>query len=165
MDILKISTDWAKAEVFSSKMICLGSLLFFLVAICFWLFGKTAMARAFILPMTVSGILLLIASAGLYLSNKPRLTQFETASQTNPQLFIQSEINRTAKAQKDLAMIIFKIFPLIIIAAAILIILVPKPFWRSIGITIIILTATLMLIDSNTDARNTAYHQQLLSII
>jgi ABC-2 type transport system permease protein len=62
-------------------------------------------------------------------------------------------------------MIIFKIFPLIIIAAAILIILVPKPFWRSIGITIIILTATLMLIDSNTDARNTAYHQQLLSII
>jgi ABC-2 type transport system permease protein len=75
MDILKISTDWAKAEVFSSKMICLGSLLFFLVAICFWLFGKTAMARAFILPMTVSGILLLIASAGLYLSNKPRLKQ------------------------------------------------------------------------------------------
>ena len=37
MDILKLSTDWAKAEVFSAKIVLLLSLLIFLAAFGFLL--------------------------------------------------------------------------------------------------------------------------------
>ena len=162
MDVLKLSTDWAREEVFSAKVVLLLSLLFLLSAIGFWQLGKTATAKAFVWPMLVAGVLIVTVSAGLYFANKPRITQFEAAYNTDAKSFVQMETERTAKSQKDLALV-FKVLPLIIIAAALLIVLVNKPLWRAIAITTIAVTTVLMLIDSNTDARNTAYHQHLLA--
>jgi ABC-2 type transport system permease protein len=162
MDILKLSIDWAKAEVFSSKISLLLSLLLFLVALGFWQLGKTAMAKAFVWPILVAGVLLVAVAAGLYFSNKPRITQFETAYNTDAKAFVQTETERTAKSQNNLALV-FKVLPLIIVAAALLIVFVNTPLCRAIGITTIALMTILMFIDSNTGARNTAYHQQLLA--
>ena len=162
MDILKLSTDWAKAEVFSAKISLLLSLLFFLAALGFWQLGRTAMAKAFVWPMLVAGVLIVAVSAGLYFANKPRVTQFETAYNTDAKAFVRTETERTAKSQNDFALV-FKALPLILIAAALLIMFVNTPLWRAIGITTIALMTALMFIDSNTDARNTAYHQRLLT--
>jgi hypothetical protein len=162
MDILKLSIDWAKAEVFSAKISLLISLLFFVAAAGFWQLGKTTMAKAFVWPMLVSGVLILAVSAGLYFANKPRVTQFETAYNTDVKAFVQTETERTAKSQNDLVLV-FKVLPIIIIAAALLIMFVDTPLWRAIGITTIALMTILMFIDSNTDARNTAYHQHLIA--
>jgi hypothetical protein len=162
MDILKLSTDWAKGEVFSAKMVLLLSLLFFLAAISFSQLGKTAMAKGFVWPLLLAGVIFLAVSAGLYFANKPRITQFQTAYNTDPKTFVQMETMRTAKSQKDLALV-FKVLPFIIIAAALSFVFVNKPLWRAIGITTIAVMTVLLFIDSNTDARNTAYHQHLLS--
>ena len=162
MDILKAGIDWAKAEVFSAKISLLLSILFFLVALGFGQLGKTGMAKAFVWPMLVAGVFVLAVSAGLYFANKPRITQFETAYNANAKAFIQTETERTAKSQNELALV-FKVLPLIIIAAALLIIFVNTPLCRAIGITTIALMTVLMFIDSNTNARNTVYHQQLLA--
>lgn len=161
-DILKLSTDWARAEVFSAKITLLLSLLFFLGAIGFWQLGKTAMAKAFVCPMIVAGVLIAAVSAGLYFANAPRIQQFETAYNDDAKAFVQTEIARTAKSQGELALV-FKVLPLIIIAGALLIMFVNTPLWRAIGITIIALMIALMFIDSNTNARNTIYHQHLLA--
>jgi hypothetical protein len=77
MDILKLSTDWAKADVFSAKISLLLSLLFFLAAIGFWQLGKTAMAKAFVWPILVVGVFVVAVSAGLYFANKTRIKQFK----------------------------------------------------------------------------------------
>ena len=162
MDILKASIDWAKAEIFSAKISLLLSLPFFFAALGFWQLGKTAMAKAFVWPMLVAGVLILTVSAGLYLANKPRVTQFETAYNTDAKAFVQTETERTAKSQNDLALV-FKVLPLIVIAAALLIMFVNSPLWRAIGITAISLMTVFMFVDSNTGARNAAYHQQLVA--
>ncbi len=162
MEIIKLSTDWAKAEVFSAKMVGLLSLVVFLIALGFLQLGKTAMAKSFVWPLFVAGLLLVAVSAGLYFANKPRIAQFEAAYKNDADSFIQSEIARTAKSKHDLALV-FKILPAIIIAVALLIMFIQAPLWRAIGITTILLLTLLMLIDSNTDERNTAYHQKLLT--
>lgn len=161
MDILKLSTDWAKEEVLSSKISFLLSLLFFIAAIGFWQLGKTAMAKAFVFPLLIAGVLVVAVAAGLYFANNPRIKQFETAYHADARAFVHTEIQRTAKSQHELALV-FKLLPLIIVIAALLIVFVNTPLWRAIGITTIALMTILMLMDSNTDARNTAYHQQLL---
>ncbi len=156
MDILKLSIDWAKAEVFSAKISLLLALLFFIAALGFWQLGKTTMAKAFVWPMLVTGVLMVAVSAGLYFANKPRIAQFETSYNTDAKAFVQAETARTAKSQHGLALV-FKLLPFIIIAAALSIVFVNKPLWRAIGITTIALMTILMFIDSNTNARNTAY--------
>lgn len=160
MDILKLSTDWAKAEVFSAKIVWLFSAIEILTAIGFWQLGRTAMAKAFVWPMLLTGLFLLAVGAGLYFANKPRITRFEKEYQQNPDTFIKEEIQRTAASQKQLVLV-FRILPAIIILAALIIMLLPMSSWRAAAITIIIAAAFLMIVDSNTEARNNAYHAQL----
>lgn len=70
MEILKISTDWAKDEVFSSKIFILFGMLFLLAAIGYWQLGKTTTAKAFVLPLFVASLLILAGGVGLFITNK-----------------------------------------------------------------------------------------------
>jgi len=162
MEILKVSTDWAKAEVFSAKMVGLLSLSGVLLAIAFWQLGRTPMAKAFIWPLLAASLFLAAVSAGLYFTNKPRIVQFETAYNNNPDRFIQNEIARTSKSMRELRLV-FQILPALVVLAASLLIFSQTPMWRAIGVTTILLASLLLLIDSNTDARNSDYHQKLIT--
>jgi ABC-2 type transport system permease protein len=162
MDIIKLSTDCAKAEVFSAKIVWLFSIIELAAAIGFWYLGRTAMAKAFGWPFLVAGLFLVTVGAGLFFSNNPRIERFEMLYRQDPKAFVQQEIQRTEKSQRELALV-FRILPAIIIGAALLIMLVPAPIWRAIGITVIITVAFLMVVDSNTNARNSAYHTQLVT--
>lgn len=60
MDILKMATDWAKGEIFSSAFFIIAGVLFVAASIGFWQLGKTDMAKAYIIPTLVAGALLMI---------------------------------------------------------------------------------------------------------
>jgi ABC-2 type transport system permease protein len=162
MDIVKLSTDWAKAEVFSAKIVWLFCSITIMAAIGFWFWGRTVMAKAFIWPMLVAGIFMAAIGAGLYFANNPRITQFEAENRRNPEAFLQEEILRTAESKRELALV-FKILPAIIIFAAAGILLLPSPLWRAIAVTMIMTAVFLMIVDSNTEARNNIYHSELSS--
>jgi hypothetical protein len=163
MDIIKLGTDWAKAEVFSARIVWLFSALEIGAAIGFWYWGKTAMAKGFVWPLLVAGFFLAAVGSGLYFANHPRITKFETECHRNSELFLQKEIQRTAESKRQLALV-FKILPTVVIIAAIMILFVPVSLWRAIAITTIITAAFLMVVDSNTEARNDIYNSQLSSI-
>jgi len=164
MDILKAATDWAKAEVFSSQFFILFGILFVLASIGFWQLGKTDVAKAFIYPTLAAGLLLLAVGVGIFYANKTRITGFTTAYNTDAAAFVQSEITRTQQSMREYQTIVFKIIPLIIIVAALLIIFIDKPIWRAISITIIAMMVVILLVDNNANARIEAYHQQLVSV-
>lgn len=161
MDILKLSVEWAKAELFSAKIVWLFSLIILLSAGGFALWGKTVMAKAFVIPLIVSGILLIVVGAGLYAANQPRIAQFETSYKNDADGFVKKEIERTTKSDGDFK-VVFKVLPVIAIVAAVLLILFSTPNWRAISITVILLVTFLMVVDSNTAARNAEYREQLL---
>jgi ABC-2 type transport system permease protein len=163
MDIIKLSTDWARAEVFSAKIIWVFSVVELLAAIGFWFWGRTAIARIFPWPLLVMGLFLVAVGAGLYGANNPRIAHFESEGRLNPKAFLDGEIQRTAKSQHDLGLV-FKILPGVIIVAAVVIMLAPATAWRAISVTIILTAAFLMVVDSNTTARIDDYHTQLLKL-
>jgi ABC-2 type transport system permease protein len=162
MDVIKFSIDWVKAELFSAKIIWLFSVIVLLSAAGFAYWWKTTTARAFIIPLVVSGVMLASAGVGLYVANKPRLTKFPKEYQLNANEFIKREIERTSKSREDFVLV-FKILPSIIIVSAVILMIFPSANWRATTITIILTAAFLMAIDSNTAARNAAYRLQLLN--
>jgi hypothetical protein len=160
-DLVKLSTDWAKAEVFSGKIVWLFSVIYIATAIGFLYLGRTAMAKAFVWPFLVAGIFLIAVGSGLFFTNQPRIAQFEKEYHQNPEAFVQQEIQRTAESQKQLALV-FRILPAMIIIAAIVILCLPESQnWRAIGIIVIATATFLTIVDSNTDSRNTIYHSRL----
>ncbi|MEM8488641.1 MAG: hypothetical protein AAF564_24040 [Bacteroidota bacterium] len=164
MDILKIATDWAKAEVFSSAFFILFGILFLLGSLGFWQWGKTEVAKVFTVPTLVAGALLLVIGIGLIYSNKSRLANFPGAYAHDATAFVQSEIVRAEKTMQEYQNIVFKVIPFIIVAAALLIVFVDKPIWRAIGIVTIAMMVAILLVDTNAHARIEAYHQQLMSV-
>jgi len=161
MDILKLSIDWAKAELFSARIVWLFSIIVLLSAAGFAYWGKTTMAKAFVIPFAVSGVLLVAIGVGLYAANKPRTTRFENEYKMDATGFVKKEIERTTKSAGELKLV-FKILPVICIAAAVFLIIFSSPNWRAISITVILTAVFLMGVDSNTSARNAVYREQLL---
>ncbi|MEL7146844.1 MAG: hypothetical protein AAFO69_10780 [Bacteroidota bacterium] len=161
MDILKIAVEWAKAEVFSARFFILAGVAFLLVTIGFWQLGKTEVAKAFIIPTLVAGLLLLTVGLGIFFTNKSRISSFETDYLKNPTAFVQSEIKRTEKSLGEFRTIVFKVIPFIIVACALLIVFVDKPMWRAISITTIAMMVIILLVDSNANARIENYNEQL----
>jgi ABC-2 type transport system permease protein len=162
MDILKLSSEWAKAEVFSSKIVWIFSVIEIIAAFGFLYLGKTSMAKAFFWPLLIMGLFLVAVGAGLYFTNNPRVEQFEKQYQSDPDAFVQSEIQRTTKSKGEMVNVL-RILPAIILIAAIVLLLVSSPLWRAIAVTIAINAAFLMIVDSNTEARNNFYNTQLIS--
>ena len=161
MDLLKLSIEWAKAEIFSAKIVWIFSIITLLSATGFGFWGKTPMAKAFVIPLIVAGIFLVSIGIGLYAANHPRIAQFEKDYKLDAKAFITKEIARTTDSKGQLKLV-FRILPAIAILASVLLMIFPSPHWRAITVTMILLTAFLMAVDSNTEARNDAYHEQLI---
>ncbi|MEO1258470.1 MAG: hypothetical protein AAFZ15_06720 [Bacteroidota bacterium] len=164
MEILKTAIDWAKAEVFSSQFFIFFGVLFILATIGFWQLGKTEIAKAFVLPTLVAGILLLAIGLGLFFTNKSRIASFPSAYNSDASAFVKSEIARTEKIMKEYQTIVFKIIPIIIVVAALLIIFNDKPIWRAICITTIAMMVVILFVDYNANARVEDYHKQLMLV-
>lgn len=164
MDILKTAIEWAKAEVFSSMFFILFGVIFLLTTIGFWQLGKTELAKAFIYPTLVAGILLLVIGVGLVYSNKSRIANFPTAYEDDASAFLKTEIVRADKTMAEYQTAVFKVIPFIIIVAALLFVFIDKPMWRAISITTIAMMVVILSIDTNANARIEAYKQELVSV-
>ncbi|SDM36057.1 hypothetical protein SAMN05421823_112198 [Catalinimonas alkaloidigena] len=161
MELSKIATEWAKAEVFSSRFFILFAMLFLAASVGFWQLGKTETAKAYIFPALIAGILLLAIGLGIFFTNKSRVASFAPAYTSDPVSFVNSEITRTEKSIGEYRTIVFKVIPLIIVVASLLIVFLDTPRWRAISITTISLMVVILWVDSNANARIEAYQKQL----
>ncbi|MEM8529135.1 MAG: hypothetical protein AAF806_22680 [Bacteroidota bacterium] len=164
MDIIKASTDWAKSELFSTPFFVLFGVLFIVASIGFWQLGKTEMARAYIIPTLVAGVLLTIIGLGLFFTNKSRLANFPVAYEQDASAFVESELARAEATLKEYKTIVFTAIPIIIAVCAIGIMFFDTPIWRASLITTIAMLVVILLIDGTAYARIDAYNQQLISV-
>ena len=161
MELVKLATEWAKAEVFSTRFFIVFALLFLIASIGFWQLGKTDLAKAYIIPTLVAGLLLMIIGVGLVYTNTNRVTEFETAYHQDGTAFIASEFDRIEATLKEYNTVVFKAIPILMILASFLLVFVDKPLWRTISTTTIAMLIVILLIDGTAHARIQVYKTQL----
>lgn len=160
MELLKLATEWAKGEVFSTRFFIIFAILFLIASIGFWQLGKTDLAKAYIIPTLVAGLMLMTIGLGLFYTNKSRISQFEKAFSADAAAFFQSEIERSESTLKEYT-VVFKVIPILIIVAALLIIFINTPTWRAISITTIAMLTVILLVDGTAHSRIEVYHKEL----
>ncbi|AVI52167.1 hypothetical protein C5O00_13795 [Pukyongia salina] len=160
MELLKLATEWAKAEVFSTRFFILFALLFLIASAGFWQLGKTDLAKAYVIPTLVAGLILVTIGLGLFYTNKSRVVQFEKSFNADAPAFYETEIERSESTLKEYT-VVFKVIPILIIVAALLILFINTPTWRAISITTIAMLIVILLIDGTAHARIEAYHKEL----
>lgn len=164
METLKIAQEWARAEVFSTRFFIIFAILFLVASAGFWQLGKTELAKAYVFPLLAAGALLMTIGLGLFFTNKSRISQFEKAYQQDATAFSTSEIARTESTLKEYKMV-FRVVPLIIVVAALLVIFINTPTWRAIGITTIAMMIVILLVDGTAHARIEVYNKQLTATV
>ena len=162
IDILKTAMDWAKAEMFSSAFFAVFGVFFCLASYCFWQFGKTDTAKAYVVPLLVVGALLIILGVGLVLSNQWRLSGFQDAFQADQGAFISAELARADKTIAGYNKAVFIFIPGIILIAALVLIFVKTPIWTASMVSIITMMAVILMVDSNANARLAVYKTRLI---
>jgi len=160
MELLNLSTEWAESEVFSTRFFILFAMLFFIASLGFWQLGKTDLAKAYIIPTFVASILLLLIGLGLFFTNKSRIKQFNEEYNANSISFYESEIKRTESTLKEYK-VVFKIIPILIIVAALLILFFNSSTIRAISITAIAMLIIVLLIDGTAHSRIESYNKSL----
>ena len=165
MDILKASTDWARAELLSNGLFALFGAMFLVASLLFWSRGETEMAKAFVLPMFVAGVLMLILGGGLFYGTWKSLAGLATSFAEDASGFIAAEIERVDRTMAQYDTAVFKVMPLMIAAAGLLVVFVHSPGWRATFISAVIFLGLIMLIDSNANARLVAYKTNLVSTL
>ena len=160
MELLKLATEWAKAEVFSTRFFIFFAIGFLIASVGFWQLGKTDLAKAYIIPTLVAGILLFIIGSGLNYTNIQRVKEFEKNFNTDTTAFYQSEIERSESTLKEYT-VVFKVIPILIIVAALIILCVNTPIWRAISITTIAMLTIILLVDGTAHSRIEAYYKEL----
>ena len=163
MELLKLATEWAKSEVFSTRFFIFFAIGFLIASVGFWQLGKTDLAKAYIIPTLVAGILLLIIGSGLNYTNIQRVKQFETDFNSDAPAFYQSEIERTESTLKEYT-VVFKVIPIMIIITALLILFVNTPTWRAISITTIAMLIVILIVDGTAHSRIESYNKELRMI-
>jgi hypothetical protein len=161
MNTLKTATDWAKAEVFSTSFFIVFGLAFVAASIGFWQLGRTDLARAYVVPTLVAGVLLLIIGSGLVYTNVSRTSQFAAAYHEDAEAFVAAEVSRVEGTLREYQTIVFTVVPLLIAACALLIAFFPAPVWRASAIATIAMLTVILLIDGTAHARITDYYRQL----
>ena len=160
MELVKLATEWAKAEVFSTRFFILFALLFLIAGIGFWQLGKTDLAKAYIIPTLVAGLLLMTIGVGLFYTNKSRITQFEKVFNDNATTLYHSEVERTERTLNEYTTV-FKVIPILIILAALLMLFFHTPIWRAVSITSIAMLIVILFVDGTAYARMETYHNEL----
>lgn len=164
MDILKISTEWAKGEIFSSWFFVLFWIIFLFASIAFWQLGKTELAKAYIIPSLIAGFLLLIIGLGLIYTYESKISNFQTDYENNKIEFVKKEITYVEKTLNDYKNIVFTGIPVIIVFCSIVLIFINNHTWKASLITTVTFLAILLLVDWTASARLENYNKQLRSL-
>lgn len=164
MDILKIATEWAKWEVFSSLFFVFFWIIFVFISLGFWELGKTELAKAYIIPSLVAGVLLLIIWLWLIYNYQSKINNFQTDYKNNKIEFVKNEITYVEKTLNDYKNTVFTGIPIIIAICAIFLIFIDNLILKSSLITTISFLSILLLVDGTASARLENYNKELKSI-
>lgn len=161
MDILKASIDWARAELYSTSFFILFGIIFLFACLGFWQLGKTELAKAYIVPTMIAGVLLIIIGIGLFYTNKVRITQFQSEFQDDQYLFVQTELERVNNTLNEYDLIVFTIIPIMIMICSVGLVFINQPSWRASLIISIAMLIIILLIDGTAQSRIVIYQKKL----
>ena len=161
MDILKASIDWARAELYSTSFFILFGIIFLFACLGFWQLGKTELAKAYIVPTMIAGVLLIIIGIGLFYTNKVRITQFQSEFQDDQYLFVQTELERVNNTLNEYDLIVFTIIPIMIMICSVGLVFINQPSWRASLIISIAMLIIILLIDGTAESRIVIYQKKL----
>lgn len=161
MTFVEHSILWAKGEIFEGTLIAIAGISFLLLGLALWKFGSTEGARAFIIPITVTGFIFVASGVSSYYSNSKRIEVFKESFSVSSSAFLLEEKKRVEgfqylyKYTKWAATIFF-------VVAIVTQFLSVSVSVRAFGITLAIIGIAGLAVDYFSKERADTYYSEIL---
>lgn len=161
MEIIRATSDWAKAEIVSSLFFIFFGLIYIIGSICSWKLGNSPLSKALFIPLMIAGGLLFVAGISFYLSSKSKLDSFEKEFMEDSSSTIKAEITKAKSTIRTYKNVALKVFPAIMILGFLIFLFSDTPIVKAICISVIAFLLVLVVLDSLALKRMETYHQKL----
>ncbi len=164
MEIIQHTHNWVKGETFEGTLILIAGLLMVIGSFLFWKFGTTLNSKYLTYTLLLIGLLFSIGISIMFYSSKDRMDNFEEQYSENPTQFIQHEKERVEDFQS--IYIYSAIFSAICFGLTIFAFLfLDSKLFQAITIGLMIIGASLIIIDYFSKERANIYYQHILKEI
>jgi hypothetical protein len=161
MNIIEHAIHWYKGEIFEATIIGMFGLVFLVLSISLWKYGKTPNAQALIIPLALVGLLLVVAGVFTTLSNTKTLKAISTPKIVDQQSFVESEKQRVEDFQSLYTYT--KIGAGVCFALAVVFFFATENrHWQAVAIALILIGVSGLTIDYFSKERANVYYHQLL---
>lgn len=161
MQFIQHSIEWAKGEIFESSITGGAGLLLIALALVFWKFGQTPGAKAMLIPLGLTGMLLAFSGVSGYNSNQKRIEEYKAVDPTELVDFVKSEKERV-EGFESLYTFTMVFAALCFAAACTIFWLTSNPHWRAAAIALVVLGSAGLIIDSFSKERADVYYGEIL---
>ena len=162
MKFIEYSVQWAKGESFEGMCIAIAGVITLVCSLLIWKFGATLNAKALLIPALVLGLLFSLMGSYMMYSNNQRITNFQSAYQSDSEGFIQNEKKRVEDFQ-------FMYPTSLAISAVCFLITVlafsfsQSPIFQAIGVALAVFGLSLIIIDYFSKERGQIYYEHILN--
>jgi hypothetical protein len=162
MKLIEYSTQWAKGESFEGMCIAIAGVLTLGCSFLIWKYGTTVNAKALLIPIFILGLLFSAMGSYMMYANNQRVTDFQSAYQTDSEAFIQNEKKRVEGFQF--------MYPTSLAISAVCFLLTILAFafsknatFPAIGVALYVFGLSLIIIDYFSKERGQIYYEHLLN--
>ena len=161
MDFIEHTKNWLKGENFEMLLILFSGLAFLLVSGLLWKYSTTVNGKALVIPIFFIGLLYCAGIGyGLY-ENNQRMQTFEQLYATNAVEFVKQEKTRVEAFQSLYTY--SAIFSGVMFFMTVFVFLfIHHTTIQSIAIALMIIAASLILIDYFSKERSTTYYEHIM---
>ena len=163
MELIDYTNKWLNGEIYEDIALVIAGVVFLILSILAWRFGKSESAHAIIIPLLIAALLLIGLGAGLGINNYNRKAQFQKQYQESPQQFLESEKERVED--------FMKMYPQTIVVATVMMgvgilafSLCSKSILRASALVLILVAFSALTIDFFSKERGIIYQNELNNI-
>jgi len=164
MEIIQHSINWCRGEIFEGKMSLLFGVIILVLSIAYWKFGSTPYAKSMFVPLLVVAVLTITAGIYLISTNQARIPVYTEAFTSDPAQFIQDEKERTEEFIKWYPYTRY-IFLGVMLVGALGMILSNGALIRAIGISLMLLSLYIFVLDHFSEERAETYYGEILRVL
>ena len=164
MEFIQHTINWCKGEIFEGKMSLLFGMVVLIISLVYWKFGTTPYAKAMFVPLLMMAIFTVGTGVYLISANQKRIPTYIKTFNTDPKKFVESERARTEAFIKWYPRTQY-IFLGVLLVGALSMILSHGAMVRAIGISLMLLSFYVFVLDHFSEERANVYHQHIIQTL
>jgi hypothetical protein len=161
---MKMINEYFNAEKFESLFVMGVGLIAILLGIYFWFSLKEPFYRGIAIPFVLVGLIQIVVGTTVYFRSPKDIIRVENILKNEPAKIQSEEIPRMEVVMNNFVIYRYVEIALVLVGIFLYFFFAKSPFWKGIGLGLMIQAGLMLTLDYFAEKRGKAYQQFLIEL-